>query len=932
LLRKVAFADFFPRMTRPFALSLAVAALAVTAHAEVTPGEILIAEMNCAACHATPAPLTERLASRQAPKLGAEGVRATPQWLREFLADPQAAKPGTLMPDALHALPPAEKTEAVEALTHFLISLQPRETEEGRGASAAVLAEGEHLYHSLGCVMCHAPARLPSGRASDPAATAELAELAKSSIPLGDGLAKKYTLPELARFLRDPLRARPAGRMPGMNLSEGESEAVAMYLLRGQIPAGENFAAPGLRVDYYEQDFPELPVFDRLTPTCSQITSEIGLQAAKRKGEFALRFRGNVSIPADGKYTFFTESDDGSRLYIDGRQVVENGGIHPKQGRSGDIELKAGPHRFGLDYFDGGGDTTLKVSWKGPDGKKSPIPAAAFTHDTQPLRPVDDAPFTVDPAKAARGQQLFTELNCAACHTGTTSDGGTALAGRQGKPLAQLVARQPRGCLSTQPGPKVPKFELNDRQRQVILALLQEQTPLNTPLEPEQQIRRTLTTLNCYACHTRDRRGGADGLRRDFFSNIGEVDLGDEGRIPPVLTGVGAKLRPEWVKQVLHEGAKVRPYMATRMPRFNPALVDTLPAVLEKADARPDALPQPDVFAAGVAADANKFGRKMIGVGGLTCIAYNFAGNASLGVPAVDLATSAQRLKWDWFRRYLIDPQSLRPGTRMPAFWPGGVSSNKDLLGGDTEKQVFAIWAYLARKNFTDLPAGLVQGKMELIASTEAVIYRNFIEGGGSRGIGVGYPEKANVCFDANELRLALAWQGSFIDAARHRTGRGQGYEKPLGSNVIKGPAGAPFAVLASESTDWPAGVGKAAGYQFHGYRLDDHQRPAFRYTFAGVDVEDFPVAVLGETDAGLHRTLTLTAKAEPTGGRLYFRAAAGAKIEEKGGGLFLVDGKLQLRFPGSQPIVRASGGGMELLVPVVFKDGSARITEDFVW
>ena len=44
-------------------------------------------------------------------------------------------------------------------------------------------------------------------------------------------------------------------------------------------------------------------------------------------------------------------------------------------------------------------------------------------------------------------------------------------------------------------------------------------------------------------------------------------EMGDEGRIPPALTGAGDKLNEEWIKTVLAEGAKDRPYMATRMPR-----------------------------------------------------------------------------------------------------------------------------------------------------------------------------------------------------------------------------------------------------------------------------------------------------------------------------------------------------------------------------
>src|SRR5688572_29223101 len=140
------------------------------------------------------------------------------------------------------------------------------------------------------------------------------------------------------------------------------------------------------------------------------------------------------------------------------------------------------------------------------------------------------------------------------------------------------------------------------------------------------------------------------------------------------------------------EGGAVRPYMATRMPQICEKNVAHLPELFDQADVRPEVQPQPDVFAEGVAGDANKFGRKLLGVGGLTCIAcHNLDNHKSLGVPAVDLASSGQRLKWDWFRRYLLDPQALRPGTLMPSFWPEGMAANKDILGGDAGKQIFTI-------------------------------------------------------------------------------------------------------------------------------------------------------------------------------------------------------------------------------------------------
>ncbi len=118
--------------------------------AAVEPGELLIAEMNCVACHDAPAEVQARLASRQAPRLGEPGLRLTPQWLRSFLTNPSAEKSGLLMPDMLHGLTPTERAEAVEALTHYLVSRQKRGPGIAAGASSASIAVGNSLYHSVG--------------------------------------------------------------------------------------------------------------------------------------------------------------------------------------------------------------------------------------------------------------------------------------------------------------------------------------------------------------------------------------------------------------------------------------------------------------------------------------------------------------------------------------------------------------------------------------------------------------------------------------------------------------------------------------------------------------------------------------------------------------------------------------------------------------
>ena len=77
--------------------------------------------------------------------------------------------------------------------------------------------------------------------------------------------------------------------------------------------------------------------------------------------------------------------------------------------------------------------------------------------------------------------------------------------------------------------------------------------------------------------------GGVPETYNPFFAGS-EQKLGDDGRIPPPLTLVGAKLQPAWMKKVLFDGESVRHYMATRMPQYGTANLQHLPAVFARLD------------------------------------------------------------------------------------------------------------------------------------------------------------------------------------------------------------------------------------------------------------------------------------------------------------------------------------------------------------
>jgi len=893
-------------------------------------GEQLLAALNCASCHAPTGFAADRFPTRKAPLLGKEGLRLTPRFIGDFLADPQREKPGTTMPDLLHALAPAEKNAAVDALTHFLMS-ESRADDDATPGDETLIAKGRILYHEIGCVACHAPQDPPHGRKAD---AAELQMLAANSIPHGQ-LAKKYSVAQLTEFLLAPSKYRPERRMPGLRLTKPEATAIAMYLLREQaasatrtVAKGAGKKTAGLRYELFDGDFQDCgPSLEKATPIAVGSIGSIDLSQWRQEGQsFAVRFSGQIDLPTDGPYTFYTRSVGGSRLWVDGQEIVNNDGRHQQTEKQGVVDLKTGAHEFVLSYFQPPKTRgSLTAFFDGPGLRKRPIKTQNVSHFAPAMRPLGETDFIVDAAKAQRGKQLFGTLGCAQCHSASGLAGVPAAALRAAKML-DLKVDGASGCLVPAPGKEAPDFQLADEQRAAIRHTLANGAQLQKELPPAQEVARVMNLLNCYACHSRDGVGGPEGPRADYFRSFGEIDLGDEGRLPPHLTKVGAKLRPEWMTEVLlHKGA-VRPYMATRMPQFSSS-VEKLPQLFARADAAAP-LPAPPAYQPEFA----KAGGTLVGTSGYTCIVcHSFGKYPSLGIPAIDLATMTRRLRPDWFGRYVVEPQSLRPGTRMPSFWPQGQAANRDILGGDTAKQIEAIWMYLSKGAEADPPPGLIQAKMEIIADKEPVVYRNFIAEAGARAIGIGYPEKVNLAFDANELRLALLWHGAFIDAGRQRTGRGYGFESPLGSGVLKFPAGPAFAILEQPNASWPASTGDTAGGPFGGYAYDAQRRPTLRYTWQGVAVEDTftPVAASGKDDAGFRRTLVLRGS-RPLA-NAWFRAAAG-RIEDKGGGQFLVDEKLRLRIEGAAPLVRGSGATAELLVPIALQNNETKIVENFSW
>lgn len=865
-------------------------------------GRLLLGELNCTACHVADAGAASQVLRKQAPVLDEVGQRVRPDYVRKFLADPHKTKPGTTMPNLFGGQPAAETARQVEALVHLLASTG--DIQESAPITTAA-QRGETLFHTVGCVACHNPR------------TKDAPQLA-TSVPLPPVMEAKYSVPGLTAFLANPLHVRPAGRMPHLNLTPDEARDLACYLLRELEIEGT------LKFAYYEGSWEKLPDFTKLTPKSSGMTTSFDVNLGAQDN-FGVIFDGQFRVPRDGKYKFFLGSDDGSRLLIDGRQLVDQDGIHPVTFGQGTVELTAGVHEIRVEYFEQGGGQELRVDFEGPGLKRQSVEfvlVAAADNAEKEQR------LVVDGQLAAEGERLFGTLGCAACHQLKRATADKPIASqRSARPLASLDSAA-AGCLGNEGRSGIPNFSLTPHQARSVSAAM---VSLRTAEKPagNDVIAQTLTTFNCRACHARDMLGGVETARNASFQS-NQPEMGDEGRIPPGLDGVGAKLKGEWLRHVFNNGAKDRPYMFTRMPRFGEGNVGQLVAAFETADA---ATAPPELVTDIPERRLKAAGRQLVGAQGFSCIKCHTWGNVpATGIQSIGMTTMARRLKQSWFEPYLLDPQAYRPGTRMPAAWPQGQVLLAKLLDGKAATQIHAVWEYLSDGDQAPQPTGLGSNPIQLIAVDEPVLYRNFIEGAGPRAIGVGYPERVNLAFDANNMRLALIWHNAFIDAAKHWEGRGPGFQTPLGDNVLKLPDGAPLATLADPDAAWPTQTAKQLGQRFLGYRLDEHRRPIFKYRLGDVQVEDFLEPVSDEEFAPLRRTLQFAAPHASQG--LWFRALVAVSIESTGDGAYRIDGQWTMKLSASagQPVVRQSNGRAELLVPILAASGRETVTQEFIW
>jgi large repetitive protein len=189
--------------------------------------------------------------------------------------------------------------------------------------------------------------------------------------------------------------------------SDSSLEASTVYYYKLRAINNNGYSEPdvvsvaGVQYSYYELfNMSALPNFNALTPKKTGTLPNFALTPKEREDDYAFKFSSFIMIPTAGTYTFFTSSDDGSKLYIgefnEGNLVVNNDGLHGNQEASGTKYLTPGAYPIHVTFFERGGDDVLTVRYQGPGISKQTIPTSVLGNPA-----VNDTTFALPALPAA---------------------------------------------------------------------------------------------------------------------------------------------------------------------------------------------------------------------------------------------------------------------------------------------------------------------------------------------------------------------------------------------------------------------------------------------------------------------------------------------------------------------------------------------------
>ncbi len=789
-----------------------------------------------------------------------------------------------------------------------------------RDGSGDPLTAGRLLLGELSCTACHV--------SEDP-------QLLPKRGPNLDGAGRRYQVDWLRRYLASPSDVHPGTTMPDVLHGLGDDRR------RKVVDAIVAFLSA------QEPGFPTL-----VSTAGNPIAFEFWRKGNRDRGGDLYHQIGCVAChePNPGYPVAPYQGSDLEKLlaHLDPEEIEELGlakSSGPVQSvGQGDLSGKHSLQSLTFFLLDPARTRpeTRMPNFKLNPGEAADIVAYLIGRDpiaAQPPREMEDASLV------ETGRRYFVEFRCAQCHAADDLKPSVVA-----KPLVRLHLSGQKNCI-TAPQAGLPNFRLDSALSQAIrfaLVSIVDQSPRADADSVRQsnsasqgnsvtQDRASeaasaslrMMKLNCYACHERDQQGGVGPQRRRYFETATRVDLGDEGRLPPPLDGVGRKLNAPSLQKAVNGAMDVRPHMLARMPKFAAKSVAPLPTALTRADSGDGSLAG-DLFGDGVALASA--GRTLFDTGCVQC--HPIRGERLPGVVGIDLAGVDQRVLQRWFHDFLLDPAEVKPRTRMPTFFASGRSANQEILDGNVELQIAALWTYIREINKQPLPQKIVTDNahdFKLVPLQRPIVFRTFMKDVGTHAVAVGFPQRVHFVIDAENACLTQAWRGGFLDAHGTWFDRFTPPAVPLGDERVRFPTGVPFAVLPTDKTPWPKNAPNAI--RFRGYRLGSTGVPTFLYSIDGFEIED---QIAPNEQSGLTRAIHIkqTSPDKPASDTLWFRGNVTRTTGHQNGNAFTSDNGLTVTVPrsvASRAVVRKFEGVTEWIMPVRV-DGESSLEVNYRW
>ncbi|MEM1119075.1 MAG: PA14 domain-containing protein, partial [Bacteroidota bacterium] len=170
-------------------------------------------------------------------------------------------------------------------------------------------------------------------------------------------------------------KAMAATQVDVNDLQQGDDSVNPNEMAIGSI--GKVFVFEGDKRKLADINWNADPTFEFILPTIDAEGDDFG----PLKDHFAILAEGYIKIPSGANFVFRLMSDDGSRLLIDGKEVINHDGLHGADARDGEVALAEGYHPFRLEYFENGGGQAIILKWRSfADGEFVTIPSTAFAH------------------------------------------------------------------------------------------------------------------------------------------------------------------------------------------------------------------------------------------------------------------------------------------------------------------------------------------------------------------------------------------------------------------------------------------------------------------------------------------------------------------------------------------------------------------------